>query len=111
MGWACQSCRVISGSFNACHPPRRREKGCGVPSPAAPALPNPRLGSSALIGGVSDVDDDSWSEPDLDAARTRMGLATQQGAGHGYQHAAKDSSETDLDKRKALLFSRDMRGL
>lgn len=41
--------------------------------------------------------EDSWSEPDVTAARRRMGLSTQ---ALRARMADKDSSETDFDKRK-----------
>ena len=62
------------------------------------------------VGGVGVISDgeDSWSEPDINAARKRMGLAAQ------FLHpkapmAEKDccSSETDADRRKFAMLPYD----
>ncbi len=54
--------------------------------------------------GNSDVEEDSWSEPDVNAARRRMGLAAvssaQDPGNRSSRKGAEDSSETDLDKRE-----------
>ncbi len=84
--------------------------------PPVGAAASRRIGVAAAAGAVvvpSDgEEEDSWSEPDVTAARRRMGLtaggiAAERKRASGVAAEQLDSSETDLEKRE---FSKKPRG-
>ena len=85
--------------------------------PPVGAAASRRIGAAAAAAGACVVvpsdgeEEDSWSEPDVTAARRRMGLtaggiAAERKRASGVTADQLDSSETDLEKREfaAHLF-------
>ncbi len=95
-----------------------QRRGNADPAAVGKSLLPPPVGAatSRRIGAVGVVpsdgeEEDSWSEPDVTAARRRMGLtaggiAAERKRASGVAADQLDSSETDLEKREfaAQLF-------
>ena len=62
-------------------------------------------GGGSAVQIRSDNEDDSWSEPDIAAARKRMGLASLLWKNNLGRHYSKEgNSETDASRRKSIIF-------